>query len=112
MRYNGAFDYEIQDVNTRQFLRRFAVGSTTGAITVRNPGFGSTSVLDYEEYVQFELTMQVRACGMVQRSPPSPCLACSAPTRAGCRPACTHDLPCLFGVHCVPPPPNHARTHA
>jgi hypothetical protein len=49
IRFNGAFDYEVQDANTRQLVRRFQISPTLGTITVRPPGFGSVSVLDFEE---------------------------------------------------------------
>ncbi len=65
--YIGSFVFEIPDTTTKQLIRRFAVNRQTGVITVRQPGFGASTVLDYEEFVRYNLTIQVRDWSSLER---------------------------------------------
>ena len=58
--YRGTFSFEVPDSASGRLLQRFAVDRLTGAVTVQQPPFGSLSVLDFEEYVSFRLTVQAR----------------------------------------------------
>ena len=57
--YRGTFAYEVPDQASGELTQRFAVDLFGGNITVRSSAVGARTVIDYEEYVQYVLTIEV-----------------------------------------------------
>jgi cysteine-rich repeat protein len=59
VRASGEVVLEQPDSLTGQLAATFLVDSATGIVTLRQPAFGAASVLDFEQYVGYNLTVRI-----------------------------------------------------